>query len=371
MAAAIVLSFTTCGSTGDSPVSSTTDNEPDGTASLSSLLRIAPAENHRWGDHDVTEYSLNPEIRDELMQAVTDAGFQHIWSDTETRDWDLDRSVLRWCVSVDPERWAHELRYCAVGERTLHKYGFKPMSGVNFMIDEASPLGNITLDSLLRIAPSRIETWGEGSDARDMTVYSFNPDIKDTVFQAVTDTSFHNHGQNSGVFVRDWELERGILRWIVPHNPERGGYALQFSALGETAVHFYNFRPIPPVPNSDGVPKIIITTGYSPRGTTTASLELIPEIDSQPIAWAEWAEAVIDGQTITYTLGNGGNLPWTGTGKFYIWFFVMPSPHDPSYRAAGFYYSADGINPTQVDIKDAVTTFEWSKFIWISDWNPG
>jgi hypothetical protein len=49
------------------------------------------------------------------MKAVTDAGFQQIWSDTETRDWDLERGILRWCASPDPERWAYELRYSADG----------------------------------------------------------------------------------------------------------------------------------------------------------------------------------------------------------------------------------------------------------------
>jgi hypothetical protein len=184
--------------------------------------------------------------------------------------------------------------------------------------------------------------------------------------QAVTDAGFV---QDSS-WEDHWDLERSVLRWIVSPNPERWAHELRYSAVGETTEHCYNFRPIPTIPDSDDVPKTIIITGYSPQGTIWAGLDL-----SQTGIEGQRNEAraseVISGQTITYTLGIVGNLPWTGTGEFFITFYVGPSPHDPSKGAGVYFYSEDGTNPTQVDIKDAVTTLEWSKFVWIRDYNPG
>jgi len=60
---------------------------------------------------------------------------------------------------------------------------------------------------------------------------------------------------------------------------------------------------------------------------------------------------------------------WTGTGKFYI-LFEGP-PKDPSRDGGKYVYSEDGINPTAVEIKEAITTLQLSKFIWFEDINWG
>jgi len=45
--------------------------------------------------------------------------------------------------------------------------------------------------------------------------------------------------------------------------------------------------------------------------------------------------------------------------------------NDPSKDGSHYVYSADGINPTPVDIKNGVTTLQWSKFIWYNDYTAG
>jgi hypothetical protein len=48
-----------------------------------------------------------------------------------------------------------------------------------------------TLSSLLDAATVGIERWDEGSEnERDVTVYSFNPEIKDELIQAIKDAGF-------------------------------------------------------------------------------------------------------------------------------------------------------------------------------------
>jgi hypothetical protein len=64
-------------------------------------------------------------------------------------------------------------------------------------------------------------------------------------------------------------------------------------------------------------------------------------------------------------------MRWTGTGQFYIVIECRPPKKDPSKTGSNYVYSADGINPTPVDIKDAVTTLEWAKFIWLRDYTAG
>jgi hypothetical protein len=46
-------------------------------------------------------------------------------------------------------------------------------------------------------------------------------------------------------------------------------------------------------------------------------------------------------------------------------------PKDSQYDGAKYIYSADGVNPTPVDIKSAETTPQWSKFIWLRDFTAG
>jgi len=61
---------------------------------------------------------------------------------------------------------------------------------------------------------------------------------------------------------------------------------------------------------------------------------------------------------------------WMGTGKFYIIIQYGPA-RDPSKDGANYVYSEDGINPALVEIKDALTILEWSKFIWLFDVTEG
>jgi hypothetical protein len=126
-----------------------------------------------------------------------------------------------------------------------------------------------------------------------------------------------------------------------------------------------------------GLRKIIKITGYSPQGTTAYSMQIFSESAGADV-WPPAAVAVeeIDGQTITYRMGiwmhRWDNLEsWTGTGKFFIVIECDP-PNDSSKDGAKYVYSEDGINATPVDIKNEVTTLEWSKVIWLQqDYTAG
>ncbi|MDR2738428.1 MAG: hypothetical protein LBB68_01140 [Treponema sp.] len=370
-ALALVLSVVSCQTTSDPILSET----------LGSLLRLAPSKVETWDkggekERDVTEYSFNPAIKDELMQALEDAGFVQSGSGEYTRDWDLERGVLRWYVPADTERWDRELQFSALGEATVHTYGFKPNPNSGGpKTPSGQPLSG-TLDSLLRVAPSEVQKWDEGGeDERGVTVYTFNPAIKDVLMQAVKDAGFYQAW--SAEHTRDWDLGRGVLHWCVPADTEKWDREIQFSKGDETKVYYYGFKPIPAIPNSDGVPKTIKVTGYNAEGGEVYSMQIFSE-QPDPAGWRPPAAVAldeIDGQTITCKLGiwmyRWEDLEsWTGTGKFFIG-IEYDIPRDPSKDGSKYVYSPDGTNPAPVDIKDEVTTLEWSKFIWLTDYTAG
>jgi hypothetical protein len=160
--------------------------------------------------------------------------------------------------------------------------------------------------------------------------------------------------------------------------PKDDEYALSFQCASQLGTFFVKMVSISLSPVQDGPPKTIKITGYSSQGGITAEYMYIsPESTGRPDSWPPIASAeqVIDGQTITYTLGIWEDdwndpKPLTGTEKFFIVIEGSP-PKDPSKDGAKYVYSADGRNPTPVDIKDAVTTLEWSKFIWFADYTAG
>jgi hypothetical protein len=128
-------------------------------------------------------------------------------------------------------------------------------------------------------------------------------------------------------------------------------------------------------------PKTIKITGYNSKVVTSfreieiwsldQGIQGIDNWESQfPVAAQK--ELKIDGQTITCEMLDSADWSeyWTGTGKFYIQFQCYP-PKDSSYNVSHYVYSEDGKNPTPVDIKGAVTTLEWSKFIWFKDSGAG
>jgi hypothetical protein len=104
-------------------------------------------------------------------------------------------------------------------------------------------------------------------------------------------------------------------------------------------------------------------------------IEGIDNWDAQPPV-AITRILVIEDQLITcemlewFSGWTNDHKPWTGTGEFFIQFQCYP-PKDLSNNVSHYVYSEDGTNPKPVDIKDAVTTLEWSRFIWIRDSNAG
>jgi hypothetical protein len=104
------------------------------------------------------------------------------------------------------------------------------------------------LSSLLRGASSEIQRWGEQEteDERDVTVYSFKPEITlDALIQAVKNAGFFQARSDS--YIRDWDLQSGVLRWCVSPDIDKWDHEIQFSAVGETIVYTYGFIPAPEV----------------------------------------------------------------------------------------------------------------------------
>ena len=124
------------------------------------------------------------------------------------------------------------------------------------------------------------------------------------------------------------------------------------------------------------VPKAIKFIGDFPAGFEGERLYLFPS-STRPDSWPPVA--------IGWGVNSEGNLrlvkwypgiarpnieDWTETGRFYILMQCQP-PKDPSKDGSNYVYSEDGINPTLVDIKDAVTTIDNSKFIYLNDFTAG
>jgi hypothetical protein len=72
---------------------------------------------------------------------------------------------------------------------------------------------------------------------------------------------------------------------------------------------------------------------------------------------------------ITFELSQN-DQPWTGTGSYFI-LLDGPPKKDFTKDGGSYFYSVDGINPTKIDIKSAVTTLNWSNFVWFRDFTAG
>jgi hypothetical protein len=122
------------------------------TVTLDSLLRTARTEIQQWDNGtdktSATVYSLDLAKKDQLFQAVNDAGYYQVWSDEFTRDWELQRGVLSWCVPDNTENFTIAMQVSAVGEKTVHQYGFKPLPDVYFTEVENSTFGNSHVRSI-------------------------------------------------------------------------------------------------------------------------------------------------------------------------------------------------------------------------------
>jgi hypothetical protein len=147
-------------------------------------------------ERDVTVYSFNydnPEIKDRLIQAVKDAGFYQVWTGEYSRDWDLPRGVLRWCIPADTEKEDRQIQVSAVGETTVHTYFFKPIpdSGVYWTAVEDSPFSSGSDDEISDIAYGggtfvAVGIYKEGSNWKGEMAYSADG----VTWTKVTDTKF-------------------------------------------------------------------------------------------------------------------------------------------------------------------------------------
>jgi len=127
---------------------STTANR--NTRSLSTLLRSARSETQTWDrgteiQRNYRVYWLNPSLKDELIQAVNDAGFSQVWSIEGTNDRDINAGLLWWCVPADHARYDYELKFSEPGNIALYTFGFRElpiMNGVRWRVVQNSPFLN-------------------------------------------------------------------------------------------------------------------------------------------------------------------------------------------------------------------------------------
>jgi len=162
---------------------------------LDSLLRIAPSEIQRWDDNNVTIYSFNPAIKDELIQALKNAGFWSTWTGDYTRDWNLDRGILRWCVFPNNNG---ELQFSEINDTTVYNYGF------NFISNRDGILRTIKVNGYdLQGTPL------VGLDFQDVNEQFYYGVMAEIDGQTLTLTDWPGTGT---VFIY-------VKPWTPPHNP--------------------------------------------------------------------------------------------------------------------------------------------------------
>jgi len=124
-------------------------------------------------------------------------------------------------------------------------------------------------------------------------------------------------------------------------------------------------------PNNE--PKTIVITGFSLQGKTDIKVYQVSSIYEMDLG----NDTTVYGGAgpdltgdIAIERYNKDGKPWTGTGKYYI--YLQVSPANGGKGRSGYFYSSDGKNPAQVNIKDKVTKLEWSKFVYFrEDSNAG
>jgi hypothetical protein len=116
-------------------------------------------------------------------------------------------------------------------------------------------------------------------------------------------------------------------------------------------------------------PKTIKITGFNEEGLTPNGgyVFYTDALEWPPVAVGQSNDTFkLTGQTITVELIDWGIFftdltteePWTGTCKYFIVIQGKPPKNDSSKDGSNYAYSADGINPTSVDINFAKTTLE-------------
>jgi hypothetical protein len=113
-------------------------------------------------------------------------------------------------------------------------------------------------------------------------------------------------------------------------------------------------------------PKSIVITGFNLQGKTDSHLTL-RDGSGERVARSSFANP---GTTITFklTADRQGQNPWTGTGECLIELEVNPGK---TLGGARYWFSVDGTNRAQVDIKEAVTTLDFSNFVYETDYVLG
>jgi predicted small secreted protein len=221
------------------------------------------------------------------------------------------------------------------------------------------------LDALLNGVSPVTEKWGSS----EYSVYYLNPEIKDELIQAVKEAGYYL--MYSGKMSKGSASTNGVLQWGVQSNGIQ--HQVRIFPSGDENFYFWDYRL---APASGGVPKTIKITGYNLDVEKVDALRIRSESEGpyngngMPTAVAGIVEA--DGQTLTLmsfaglSFWEGGREFWMGTGTVFL-VLQNSEPRDKTKKTAFYTYSADGTNPTAVDIKDEVTTLEWSKFIWVRD----
>ncbi|GHU97102.1 hypothetical protein FACS189483_02120 [Spirochaetia bacterium] len=317
-----------------------------------------------WGNgadaEEVAVYSLDPR-RFKAFKTELDAlgEYQQTGSwNNDNRNWNMGKAFVQFAVLP--------------GGNFQLKLFQADNSEFAFSYTKNPQASELTLDELLRkyMAPDP-QTWDDG---QEVTVYYLDP-LRFEAFKAELGAGgeyIQRYGWDEN---RDWEMGKTFARFTVWSN----GHLELDLCREDNSRSLYVYRKAFQAEEYDDPLRTIKITGYSSQDITNVyGLILFPELPT-PDNWAPsaWADPEINGQTITYTLGNvedfwGDNpTPFTGTGKFFIQLECAPAKNDPSKTGAHYIYSVDGTNPALVDIMDEVTVLEWSKFIWFDDFTGG
>ncbi|GHV03270.1 hypothetical protein FACS189485_06000 [Spirochaetia bacterium] len=310
------------------------------------------AQPEKWDDEEVTVYYLDPS-RFKAFRAELDALGEYQQTDgwyNDNRDWETGKTFARWAVRSD-------------GRSELALYQADNSEFGSHYTKNPQVSGEKLTELLRKYAAPKPTTWDDGTPGADYHLDSSRFEALRAEIRAGGEYFLFD----SWILdARGWDLGKSWSKMKATN----GKVFLEIGREDNSFVQ-YKYKAY------SGPLKTVKINGYSSsQGITTVyQLALFQEApaakDDHPASARAGSD--INGQTITYTLVNGEDgwrddpVPFTGTGKFYIQLHVAPAKNDKSLSGARYFYSADGINPTPVDIMDEATVLEWSKFIWFED----
>jgi len=324
---------------------------------VESLGKYMAPEIQTWGNEgDVSVYLIDANRFNEF-KAELDAGGEYRQADSWTdnnRDW--NRGLLFARLGVLPD-----------GRLNLDLgRADNSLVGYRYTKRTSGALGLKLQESLRKYMVPQMQNWGNDGD---VSVYNVDAD-RFNEFKAELDAGgeyLPHEVQRNGN--RNWDRGKTFAQFLVYHN--KGEYGLRLGKSDNSVVS-YSYIKLPQA----GEPKTILITGFNGNTPVWVNkngvrgrnfwMEVKPVTEFEPNAYC-WVTN--PDQDVTFELTLAGltkddkemEYRWTGTGSYYIG--IGGFLDNRGYHDLKYYYSANGTSPTPVEIKDAVTTLNWSDFI--------